>query len=148
MRIIIQKVTHASVTVDAQIIGEIQQGYMLLVGVTHDDTAEDVHYCVRKVANMRLFEDSQGKMNLSLNQVNGEILSVSQFTLYANTAKGNRPSFVEAAKPEVAEQLYNTFNEQLRQLGYTVHTGQFGAMMQVQLTNDGPVTIILDSKQK
>ncbi|MBF6625920.1 D-aminoacyl-tRNA deacylase [Tuanshanicoccus lijuaniae] len=148
MRVIIQKVTSSQVTVDNEVVGKSGVGLLLLVGVTHDDQAEDIDYCVRKIINMRIFEDENQKMNLSLKDVNGSILSISQFTLYADTKKGNRPSFVHAAKPEQANALYEQFNEQLRQAGVVVETGVFGAMMEVSLVNDGPVTIILDSKNK
>ncbi|MBD3949292.1 D-tyrosyl-tRNA(Tyr) deacylase [Tuanshanicoccus lijuaniae] len=148
MRVIIQKVTSSQVTVDNEVVGKSGVGLLLLVGVTHDDQAEDIDYCVRKIINMRIFEDENQKMNLSLKDVNGSILSISQFTLYADTKKGNRPSFVHAAKPEQANALYEQFNEQLRQADVVVETGVFGAMMEVSLVNDGPVTIILDSKNK
>jgi len=119
----------------------------LLVGVEEEDQQEDIDYLVRKISNMRIFEDSQGKMNLSIEDVGGEILSISQFTLYADTKKGNRPSFTKAAKPEKAIPIYDAFNAQLKATGLTVQTGIFGADMQVSLLNDGPVTIIIDSKQ-
>ncbi|MDO4431946.1 MAG: D-aminoacyl-tRNA deacylase [Aerococcaceae bacterium] len=146
MKVVIQRALESSVSIAGHIVAQIDKGYVLLVGITHDDTLDDVQYCVRKISQMRLFEDSAGKMNLDLNQVGGQILSVSQFTLYANTTKGNRPSFIEAARPEQAEFLYNQFNELLRQAGFEVVTGQFGANMQVSLVNDGPVTILLESK--
>ncbi|MBR7926839.1 D-tyrosyl-tRNA(Tyr) deacylase [Aerococcaceae bacterium zg-ZUI334] len=148
MRVVIQKVQKSQVTVDNQMVGQSGVGLLLLVGVTHDDTEEDIDYCVRKIINMRIFEDENQKMNLSLQDVKGSILSISQFTLYADTKKGNRPSFTEAARPEFANEMYEQFNERLRQAGITVETGIFGAMMQVSLINDGPVTIILDSKNK
>ncbi|MBS4461014.1 MULTISPECIES: D-aminoacyl-tRNA deacylase [unclassified Facklamia] len=148
MRVVIQKVQKSQVTVDNQMVGQSGVGLLLLVGVTHDDTAEDIDYCVRKIINMRIFEDENQKMNLSLQDVKGSILSISQFTLYADTKKGNRPSFTDAARPEFANEMYEQFNERLRQAGITVETGIFGAMMQVSLINDGPVTIILDSKNK
>ncbi|MCW6661162.1 D-aminoacyl-tRNA deacylase [Aerococcaceae bacterium NML201209] len=148
MRIIIQKALASSVTIDGETVGQIDKGFVLLVGVTHDDTEADVQYCANKISKMRLFEDEEGKINLSLEQVGGELLSISQFTLFANTSKGNRPSFIEAAKPEHAARLYHLFNEQLRSQGFKVATGEFGAMMQVHIVNDGPVTILLDSKNK
>ncbi|MBK0347229.1 D-tyrosyl-tRNA(Tyr) deacylase [Aerococcaceae bacterium zg-ZJ1578] len=148
MRIVIQKVQKSQVTVDNQMVGQSGVGLLLLVGVTHDDTVEDIDYCVRKIINMRIFEDENQKMNLSLQDVKGSILSISQFTLYADTKKGNRPGFTDAARPEFANEMYEQFNERLRQAGITVETGIFGAMMQVSLINDGPVTIILDSKNK
>ena len=147
MKVVLQRVLEASVTVDKKQIGAIQQGFLLLVGVGQDDTIEDVQYVARKISQLRVFEDAEGKMNKNIQDVAGSILSISQFTLYANTKKGNRPSFVEAAKPEIANQLYEQFNEELRQLGMTVETGQFGADMKISLINDGPVTILFDSKK-
>lgn len=148
MRVVIQRVSKASVLADGKKNGEIGQGFLLLVGVEEEDTSEDVKYLTRKIANMRIFEDDQEKMNLSLDQVNGEILSISQFTLHADTKKGNRPSFVQAANPERANALYEELNEGLRNEGITVKTGVFGADMEVSLVNDGPVTILIDSKNK
>lgn len=148
MRVIIQKSRHSSVSVDGKVLGSIDKGFVLLVGVTHEDTQEDVAYCAKKIAKMRLFEDESGKTNLSLDQVGGSILSISQFSLYANTKKGNRPSFIQAANPEYADQLYRELNDQLRQAGYQVEEGQFGADMLVSIENDGPMTIILDSKNR
>lgn len=148
MRVIIQRSLNSNVRVDGEIIGEIDRGVVLLVGVTHEDTKDDVAYLARKVANMRLFEDEESKVNLSLSDVGGEILSISQFTLYGNTKKGNRPSFTNAAKPDLANQLYENFNQALRDYGYKVETGQFGANMELKITNDGPVTILLDSKNR
>lgn len=148
MRVVIQKSLASSVSVDGAVIGAIEKGYVLLVGVTHDDTEADVIYCANKISKMRLFEDENDKINLSLDQVGGSILSISQFTLFADTAKGNRPSFIKAAKPVHAQALFEQFNELLVQTGLHVETGQFGAMMQVNILNDGPVTILLDSKQR
>lgn len=148
VRVIIQRVSKASVLADGKENGEIGRGFMLLVGVEEEDTTEDVDYLTRKIANMRIFEDEDGKMNLSLKQVEGEILSISQFTLHANTKKGNRPSFVDAAKPDKADQLYEELNSKLRDEGFKVATGIFGADMDVSLVNDGPVTILVDSKNK
>lgn len=148
MRVVIQRVSQASVLADGEENGKIKQGFVLLVGVEEADTAEDVAYLTRKIANLRIFEDDEGKMNLSLRDVQGEILSISQFTLHANTKKGNRPSFIEAAKPEKADELYDQLNDNLRQEGFTVETGVFGADMDVSLVNDGPVTILIDSKNK
>lgn len=148
MRVIIQKVKSSHVSVEGETIGAINCGLMLLVGFTHEDTIEDLNYCAKKIVQMRIFEDENQKMNLSLRDVNGSILSISQFTLYANTKKGNRPSFVEAAKPEIAMQLYNQFNELLKSYDVSVETGSFGAIMDVALINEGPVTIILDSKER
>lgn len=148
MRVVLQRVKSASVTVDDQVIGKVDKGYMLLVGFTHDDSIEDIDYIARKVANARLFADENGKINLSIKQVQGAILSVSQFTLYASTKHGNRPGFGAAQKPELAKENYHYFNEKLRSYGIEVQTGQFGADMDVALVNDGPVTIIYDSNQK
>lgn len=147
MKIVIQRTKEASVTIDGAIVGEISHGLVLLVGIEEQDQQEDVDYLVRKISKMRIFEDSEGKMNLSIEDVGGEILSISQFTLYAETKKGNRPSFIKAAKPETAIPLYEAFNTGLRETGLTVQTGGFGADMKVSLLNDGPVTIIIDSKQ-
>lgn len=144
MRVVLQKVNHAQVTIDETVVGQIKQGYLLLVGFAPDDTEEQIDYLVHKIVNVRIFEDSDGKMNLGLHDVGGAILSVSQFTLYADTKHGNRPGFSLAARPEIAEPLYNQFNEKLRQTGVTVATGQFGAEMKIQLENDGPTTIIYD----
>ena len=148
MRVVLQRVKSASVTVDDQVIGKVGKGYMLLVGFTHDDSIEDIDYIARKVANARLFADENGKINLSIKQVQGAILSVSQFTLYASTKNGNRPGFGAAQKPELAKENYHYFNEKLRSYGIEVQPGQFGADMDVALVNDGPITIIYDSNQK
>lgn len=148
MRVIVQKVKRGSVTVHGEVTGSIQQGYVLLVGFTHDDTIEDLTWMVDKVLHLRIFEDVEGKMNLSLLDVGGEILSVSQFTLYADSKKGRRPSFIDAARPEKAQPLYDRFNEMLREKGIKVGTGIFGAEMEVEIINDGPVTIILDSDHR
>ena len=148
MRVILQRAKNASVTVDGQITGAIEKGYVLLVGITHDDTIEDLQYCVKKVTELRLWEDEEGKMNHSIEEVGGAILSVSQFTLFADTKKGRRPSFTNAARPDLADPLWQQFNDLLRERGLVVETGVFGAMMDVALVNDGPVTIILDSKAK
>ena len=148
MRVVLQRVAHASVTVDGKIIGKIQRGFLLLVGVTHDDAMEDREYLVRKIVQMRIFEDEEGKLNRSIQDIGGEILSVSQFTLYADTKKGNRPSFSKAAPGDVAIEMFDQFNALLRETGISVETGQFGADMKVELLNDGPVTILLDSKNR
>ena len=146
MKIVVQRAKEASVTVNSEIVGQIEFGLMVLVGITHDDTLEDVMYCAKKIANMRIFEDDEAKLNLSIKDVGGQILSVSQFTLYAETKKGNRPSFIKAAKPDVAQPLYEAFNACLEdEYGIRVETGVFGAMMDVKFTNDGPVTIIVES---
>ena len=148
MRVILQRSKQASVTVDGHKTGAINKGYVLLVGITHSDTEEDVAYVAKKIADLRIWEDDEGKMNRSILEVGGDILSISQFTLYADTRKGKRPSFVEAARPEQAEPLWNAFNEQLKAHGLHVETGVFGAMMDVSLINDGPVTITIESKAK
>lgn len=148
MRVVLQRVSHASVTVDEEIIGKIERGFLLLVGVTHDDAMEDMEYLVRKIVQMRIFEDEEGKLNRSIQDIRGEILSVSQFTLYADTKKGNRPSFSKAAPGDVAIEMFEQFNGLLRDTGIPVETGQFGADMKVELLNDGPVTILLDSKTR
>jgi D-tyrosyl-tRNA(Tyr) deacylase len=148
MRVVIQRVSKASVAIEGQTVGKIDRGFMLLVAFNDEDTTADLDFAVRKISNMRIFEDDQDKMNLSINDVNGSILSVSQFTLFASTKKGNRPSFTKSGKPEVASKLYDEFNEKLRATGIEVQTGEFGADMQVQLVNDGPVTIMLDSQNK
>ena len=146
MKIVIQRVKQASVSIDSKLYNQIQQGLLLLVGVAPDDAQGDVAYAVRKITNMRIFSDDEDKMNLSVKDVNGEILSISQFTLYADTKKGNRPAFTGAAKPNLASQLYDDFNELLSR-EIPVKTGVFAADMQVALVNDGPVTIVLDTKK-
>lgn len=148
MRAVVQRVSKASVTIAQQEVGKIDQGLVILLGIHEKDTQEDVDYLVKKIAQMRIFEDEQGKMNRSVEDVEGQILSVSQFTLFADTKKGNRPSFISAARPETAIPLYEAFNEGIRNRGITVATGQFGADMAVSLINDGPVTIIIDSQNK
>jgi D-tyrosyl-tRNA(Tyr) deacylase len=144
MRIVLQRVKHASVSVDGEVIGQIKQGYMLLVGFGPDDTDVTLDWMVHKVTNLRVFESEPGKMNLGLKDVNGAILSISQFTLYADVKHGNRPGFSKAANPELAEKLYDRFNAKLQATGIPVETGQFGADMQVDLVNDGPVTILYE----
>lgn len=147
MRVIVQRTSGAEVRIDGEVVGKIGRGFMLLVGVTYGDTQSDADYLAKKVAQMRIFEDAEGKMNLGLNDVGGEVLSISQFTLYADCRKGNRPSFINAARPDTAEPLYQYFNRVLReQYGLHVETGRFGADMKVDFVNDGPVTIILDSE--
>lgn len=149
MKVVVQRVSEASVSIDDEVVGSIGRGFMLLVGVGPNDTEEDVKYVARKVAKMRVFTDENDKMNLSLDQVDGKVLSISQFTLFADTRKGNRPSFTGAANPELGDKLYQAFNQELREAhGLAVETGQFGADMQVSLVNDGPVTIIVDSADK
>lgn len=134
----------ASVKVDEQTVGQIDAGYLLLVGVTHEDTEQEVNWLADKVAGLRVFEDAEEKMNLSIQEVAGKVLSVSQFTLYGDTSKGRRPAFTQAAKPDIAERLYEQFNDRLRTHGLVVETGKFGAMMDVGLVNDGPVTLMLE----
>ena len=146
MRVVVQRVLESSVEIDGKIYGSINKGFCLLVGITHDDTIEIVEKMARKVGGMRVFDDDAGKMNLSLKDVSGNILSISQFTLYADCKKGNRPSFNEAAKPETAIELYEAFNKELSSYCNKVETGIFGADMKVSILNDGPVTIILDSE--
>ncbi|MDF2788566.1 MAG: dtd [Neobacillus sp.] len=146
MRVVVQRSKKAKVTVNGEITGQISKGLVLLVGVTHQDKEEDAAFLADKIANLRIFEDDAGKMNLSLLDVGGEILSVSQFTLYGDCRKGRRPNFMEAARPEQANQLYERFNGLLREKGIKVETGIFGAMMDVELINDGPVTLIVESK--
>ena len=145
MRIVLQRSGPASVQVDGNVTGAIDKGYVLLVGITHEDSEDDAIYAARKIANLRLWEDEKGKMNHSILEAGGDILSVSQFTLYGDTKKGRRPSFIQAARPEHAEPLWEFFNEKLEEEGLTVQTGVFGAMMDVELVNDGPVTIIVDT---
>jgi D-aminoacyl-tRNA deacylase len=146
MRLVIQRSKEAKVTVNQEVTGAIEKGFVILVGVTHEDTEKDAAFLAEKAANLRVFEDEAGKMNLSLLDVGGEILSVSQFTLYGDCRKGRRPNFMDAAKPDQAEKIYEAFNRLLSEKGIKVETGKFGAMMDVQLTNDGPVTLIIDSK--
>ncbi|MGH2081208.1 D-aminoacyl-tRNA deacylase [Aerococcus urinaeequi] len=148
MRIIVQRVSQANVAIDEKVVGEINKGFVLLVGVHDEDTPETVAYMARKIANMRIFADEDDKLNLNIDQVSGEILSISQFTLYARTKKGNRPSFIDAAKPDHGDKMYQLLNKTLRtEYGLKVAEGEFGADMQVSLINDGPVTIILDSDE-
>ncbi|WP_454956894.1 D-aminoacyl-tRNA deacylase [Gemella sanguinis] len=144
MKVVLQKVKKASVSVDNKIVGEIDKGYCLLVGVHKDSTSKDAKYLAKKIAEARLFEDENGKLNLGLKDVGGSILSVSQFTLYADTKKGKRPSFTSAARSEDANRLYEEFNEHLRVEGIKVETGIFQTMMKVNIVNDGPVTIIYE----
>jgi D-aminoacyl-tRNA deacylase len=146
MRVVVQRSKSASVTVAGEVTGQITKGLVLLVGVTHTDKEEDAVYLADKIANLRIFEDEDEKMNFSLMDVGGEILSVSQFTLYGDCRKGRRPNFMDAARPDQAVQIYEAFNILLREKGIRVETGIFGAMMDVQLINDGPVTLIVESK--
>ena len=144
MRALLQRVSSANVTVNGRIIGQIERGFVILLGVTHSDTTAEADWLVNKVAGLRLFEDEAGKMNLGLADVDGNVLVVSQFTLYGDARKGKRPSFTAAARPEQAEPLVDYFCNYLRQTGLTVAKGQFGAMMQVNIHNDGPVTLMLE----
>lgn len=144
MKLLVQRVKQASVKVDEDIVGKIDKGYLVLIGITHTDTKEIAEYLVKKLCNLRIFEDEQGKMNLSLKDVGGKLLIVSQFTLYANCESGNRPSFTDAAKPDIANELYEYFCNQCKENQIEVQKGIFGADMKVSLINDGPVTIILE----
>lgn len=144
MRVILQRVDYASCTVNNEVTGKIEKGYMLLVGYTNGDNKETNTKAAKKISNLRIFEDDNGKMNLSLRDVGGSILSISQFTLYANTSNGNRPSFVDAMNPKDAKELYLHFNEVLREYGFKVENGIFGADMKIELLNSGPVTISLE----
>lgn len=146
MRVVVQRVKHASVTINGTVNRKINNGFLVLLGVQSTDSEQDVDYLVKKVTNLRIFSDENDKMNLSLKDVNGELLIVSQFTLYANCKEGNRPSFVEAAKPDIAIPLYEYFVSECKKIIPVVETGIFGADMKVDLLNDGPVTIIMDSK--
>ena len=146
---VIQRVSEASVTIENKIHGKINNGFLVLLGITHGDTKEDIEWLGRKIIGMRIFSDQEGKMNLDLAAVNGDILLISQFTLHASTKKGNRPSFIEAARPEIAITLYEqmiTFME--NELGKSIQCGKFGADMKVALLNDGPVTIVIDSRNR
>ncbi|MBD2703052.1 D-tyrosyl-tRNA(Tyr) deacylase [Spirosoma sp. BT702] len=146
---VIQRVTQASVRIDNEIKGQIGAGFLVLLGITHTDTREDIDWLSRKIVGLRVFGDDEGKMNLDLAAIDGNILLISQFTLHANTKKGNRPSFIEAARPDIAIPLYETMISHLSdELGKPIQTGTFGADMKVSLLNDGPVTIIIDSKNR
>jgi D-tyrosyl-tRNA(Tyr) deacylase len=147
MRAVVQRVTRAKVTVENQIVGEINKGLLVLLGVARDDAEADVEYLAAKIAALRVFDDEEGKMNLSLKDVDGGMLVISQFTLYGDVRRGLRPSWIDAASPEVAEPLYKLFIEQVRKSLSEVASGQFGGMMQVELVNDGPVTILVDSRR-
>ncbi|WP_196890904.1 D-aminoacyl-tRNA deacylase [Aureivirga marina] len=149
MRVVLQRASEASVKVDGEIIGEIKQGIVVLLGIEEADKEEDIDWLIKKIINLRIFNDENGVMNLSLQQINGEVLVISQFTLHASTKKGNRPSYIKAAKPDISIPLYEKFVEKLRiQIPQKVETGKFGADMKVSLINDGPVTICMDTKNK
>ncbi|MFC7356765.1 D-aminoacyl-tRNA deacylase [Jejudonia soesokkakensis] len=149
MKVVLQRVKKASVTVEDKIIGAIDHGFLILLGIEHEDTEEDIEWLTGKIARLRVFADEKDAMNNSIQDVNGDCLVVSQFTLHASTKKGNRPSFIKAARPEIAIPLYEAFVKQLEQeTGKRVQTGEFGAMMDVSLINDGPVTIVINSKKK
>ena len=147
MRLVVQKVSQSSVKIEGEIVGAIDKGYMVLVGITNGDDELLVEKMVDKLVNLRIFEDENDKLNLSLLDVGGSVLSISQFTLYANCKKGRRPSFIDAAKPDISSPLYDFFNKKLEEKGINVERGVFAAMMEVSLINDGPVTIILDSNE-
>ncbi|MBP7397876.1 MAG: D-tyrosyl-tRNA(Tyr) deacylase [Flavobacterium sp.] len=149
MKAVIQRVSQSSVTINEEIVAQIQQGLLVLVGIEDADIQEDINWLTSKIANLRIFEDENEVMNLSLKDIDGEMIVVSQFTLHALTKKGNRPSYIKASKPEIAIPLYESFVKQMEiELGKKVQTGQFGADMKVGLVNDGPVTIIIDTKNK
>lgn len=149
MKTVIQRVSSASVTIDSKIVADIRKGLLVLVGIEDADTQNDINWLCQKVANLRIFGDENEVMNLSVKDIDGDVIVVSQFTLHAQTKKGNRPSYIKASKPEIAIPMYENFVQQLEtELGKKVQTGIFGADMKVSLTNDGPVTIIIDSKNK
>jgi D-aminoacyl-tRNA deacylase len=149
MRLIIQRVSKASVNIDSRVVGKIQQGFLVLVGIENADGTDDANWLVQKLIGLRVFSDDEGKMNLSIKDVFGNILVVSQFTLFASTVKGNRPSFIKSAKPDFAIPLYEYFVSKLKlETGLDIQTGVFGANMQIELVNDGPVTIFIDSQNK
>ena len=149
MRAVIQRVTEASVKINNQVKGEIDQGYLILLGIEEEDGREDIEWLSKKICALRIFSDDEGLMNLSIQDVDGSILLVSQFTLHAKVKKGNRPSYIKAAKPDIAIPLYEQFKNQLiKELGKEIQTGEFGAAMKVSIVNDGPVTILIDTKNK
>lgn len=149
MKAVIQRVSESSVIINSEIVAQIQQGVLVLVGIEDVDNQEDINWLTSKIANLRIFADESGVMNLSLKDIDGEMIVVSQFTLHALTKKGNRPSYIKASKPEIAIPLYESFVQQMeKELGKKVQTGQFGADMKVGLVNEGPVTIIIDTKNK
>ena len=146
MKLVVQRVSHASVTVEGEVVGKINEGLMILIGAKKGDTEKDVEYCVEKALNLRIFTDENDKMNLSVKDIQGELLLISQFTLYGNTSHGRRPDFIEAETPERANELYELFVEKAKQSGLKVQTGVFRADMKVELLNNGPVTLIVESK--
>ena len=149
MKAVIQRVSQASVSIDGKIKSEIEKGYLILLGVAQDDTQQDIEWLANKIFNLRLFNDADGLMNLSISEVDGDILVISQFTLHAKTKKGNRPSYIRAAKPEFAIPIYEAFIRKLEEVSSKeIYSGEFGADMKVKLINDGPVTIIIDTKNK
>lgn len=149
MKIVLQRVSKASVTIENKKVAEIQNGLLILLGIINEDTQEDINWLSNKITNLRIFNDDRGVMNRSVKDINGDVITVSQFTLHASTKKGNRPSYIKAAKPDIAIPLYEKFVQQIEvDLGKKIQTGQFGADMKVDLLNDGPVTIIIDSKDK
>ena len=149
MRAVIQRVSESSVTIEGEVVGSIGKGYMILLGIEHEDTEDDIEWLVQKISKLRVFSDEAGKMNLSIADVDGSFLVISQFTLHASTRKGNRPSYIKAARPEQAIPLYEKFKSRLREItGLKVEDGEFGGDMKVSLINDGPVTIIIDTKLK
>jgi D-aminoacyl-tRNA deacylase len=147
MKVVIQRVTKANVKIDNKIVGNINKGLVVLVGFTHNDSELDIDYIVNKIINLRIFDDENGIMNICIKDINGSILSISQFTLYANTNKGNRPNYIDSLNSNEAKPLYNLFNDKLKLNNINVEQGIFGSEMEVELVNDGPVTIIIDSKK-
>lgn len=146
MRVVVQRGLKSSVSVDNKLVGSIEKGFVLLVGFNVNDTVEDIEYLVNKISKLRIFDDENGNMNLSLRDVDGQILSISQFTLYGDVKKCNRPSFIESMKYDEASKMYDIFNQKLKELGFVVETGIFGADMKVEILNDGPVTILIESR--
>ncbi|WP_320048020.1 D-aminoacyl-tRNA deacylase [uncultured Ilyobacter sp.] len=148
MRVVIQRVSKAQVSVEGKVIGKIDKGFLILLGITHRDNEKDANWLVNKISGLRIFSDENGKMNKSIEDIGGEILLISQFTLYGEARKGRRPSFIDAAKPDVAVPLYNKFTKLVKEKGIRISTGEFGADMKVELLNDGPVTMIIDSPEQ
>lgn len=146
MRVLVQRSLSSRVSVDDKVIGSIPKGFVLLVGFSKEDTISDIEYCIQKIKKLRIFNDENDQMNLSIDDIEGQILSISQFTLYGDVTKGNRPSFIEAMSYEEAKKMYEIFNQKLKETGLKVETGEFGADMKVEITNDGPVTIWIESR--